>query len=111
MDLAQTLIESSKYVVFLDVDSSLPLDVEFLDNAVSKFEIDAKLGVLQFHSVPTNGHFNRLGRAVAVAQLGHRTRELIRSNGGFPTFYGHNAMWRRSLLDCNGSWLEHYRGN
>jgi cellulose synthase/poly-beta-1,6-N-acetylglucosamine synthase-like glycosyltransferase len=111
MDLAQTLIESSKYVVFLDVDSSMSLESDFLNVAVSKFEADSKLGILQFHSVPTNGHFNRLGRAVALAQLGHRTRELIRSNGGFATFYGHNAMWRRSLLDCNGSWLEHYRGN
>jgi cellulose synthase/poly-beta-1,6-N-acetylglucosamine synthase-like glycosyltransferase len=111
MDLAQALIKRAEYVVFLDIDSSLPLDVEFLDIAVAKFESDAKLGILQFHSVPTNGHFNRLSRAVALAQLGHRTRELIRSSGGFATFYGHNAMWRRSLLELNGSWLEHYRGN
>jgi cellulose synthase/poly-beta-1,6-N-acetylglucosamine synthase-like glycosyltransferase len=111
MDLAQRLIDTAEYVVFLDIDSSLPLDSKFLDAAVRKFETDAKLGILQFHSVPTNGHFNRLSRAVAVAQLGHRTRELIRSHGGFATFYGHNAMWRRSLLELNGSWLEHYRGN
>ena len=70
-----------------------------------------KLGVLQFHTVPTNNHFNRLSRAVSVAQHALRMTYLMRARGGFAMFYGHNGMWRRSLLDVNGSWLEHYRDN
>lgn len=111
IDLAQKLIVDSEYVVFLDVDSSLPLDTDLLDIAVNRFEDDPKLGVLQFHTVPTNNHFNRLSRAVSVAQHALRMTYLMRARGGFAMFYGHNGMWRRSLLDVNGSWLEHYRDN
>ena len=111
IDLAQKLIANSEYVVFLDVDSSLPLNADLLDRAVGRFQADPWLGVLQFHTVPTNSHFNRLSRAVAVSQHALRLSYLFRSRGGFSMFYGHNAMWRRSLLDVNGSWLEHYRDN
>ncbi|UGT92065.1 glycosyltransferase [Mycobacterium ostraviense] len=111
IDRALTVIKRSKYVVFLDIDSSLPLNAELLDIAVNKFEADPNLGVLQFHTVPTNNHFNQLSRAVAIAQHSLRIGQLIRASGGFAMFYGHNAMWRRSLLQLNGSWLEHYRGN
>ncbi len=111
IDLAQRLIADSEYVVFLDIDSSLPLEADLLDIAASRFESDPRLGVLQFHTVPTNNHFNRLSRAVAVAQHALRISYLTRARGGFAMFYGHNAMWRRALLDANGSWLEHYRDN
>ena len=111
IDLALKLITNSEYVAFLDVDSSLPLERDLLDFAVNEFLNDPKLGVLQLHTVPTNSHFNRLSRAVAVAQLALRMSSLMRASGGFAMFYGHNAIWRRSLLDMNGPWLEHYRDN
>lgn len=111
IDLAQRLIAEAEFVVFLDVDSSLPVDTDLLDLAVSRFAADPRLGVLQFHTVPTNNHFNRLSRAVGVAQHALRISYLMRARGGFAMFYGHNAMWRRELLHANGSWLEHYRDN
>ena len=111
IDLAQTLITDSEYVVFLDVDSSIPAHRKLLDVAVGEFEADSRLGILQFHTVATNDHFNQLTGPVAVLQNAARIQHLIRGSGGFAMFYGHNAMWRRALLDINGPWLEHYRGN
>lgn len=111
VDLAQRLIDAAHYVVLLDVDSSLPLHGDFLARAVNEFENDDRLGVLQFHTTATNDHFNRLTGPVAVAQNAVRIEHLIRAHGGFAMFYGHNAMWRRTLLDINGRWLETYRGN
>ncbi len=111
IDLAQTLIEDAKYVVLLDVDSSLPTRSHLLERSVNEFEHDDKLGVVQFHTVATNDHFDFLTGPVAVAQNALRIQSLIRADGGFALFYGHNAMWRRSLLEQSGRWLEHYRGN
>jgi len=111
LDLAQTLIGEAKYVVFLDVDSSLPLRDRLIERSVVDFESDERLGVLQFHTIATNDHFNSLTGPVAVAQNTLRLLHLLRADGGFAMFYGHNAMWRRSLLDAQGPWLEYYRGN
>lgn len=111
IDLAQSLIENSQYVVLLDIDSSIRMHDDVLTRAVAEFERDDDLGVLQFHTVATNDHFNHLTGPVAVAQNALRIKHLIRADGGFAMFYGHNAMWRRTLLELNGSWLEHYRGN
>lgn len=111
IDLGQSLIDSAEYVVFLDVDSSLPMHEDLLARAVNEFERDPQLGVLQFHTVATNAHFNEMTGAVAVIQNLLRIKLLLRASGGFAMFYGHNAMWRRSVLEINGPWLEHYRGN
>jgi len=110
IDLAQTLIAEAKYVVLLDVDSSLPLRGGLIGRSVADFETDEKLGILQFHTVATNDHFNALTGPVAVVQNALRILHLLRGDGGFAMFYGHNAMWRRALLDAQGPWLEHYRG-
>ncbi|WP_219818853.1 hypothetical protein, partial [Mycobacterium kansasii] len=88
VDLAQTLIEAAQYVVLIDVDSSLPMHGNFLARAVNEFEQDDRLGVLQFHTMATNDHFNRLTGPVAVAQNALRIEHLIRANGGFAMFYG-----------------------
>ena len=111
LDLAQTLLGDAAYVVLLDIDSSLPLRGRLLERAVRQFQDDARLGMLQFHTTATNDHFNPLSGAVAVAQNALRLKHLLRADGGFAMFYGHNAMWRRSLLDQFGPWLEHHRGN
>jgi len=110
IDLAQTLLVDARYVVLLDIDSSLPVRGGLIARSVADFETDDKLGVLQFHTTSTNDHFNDLTGPIAVAQNANRLKHLLRGDGGFAMFYGHNAMWRRSLLDENGSWLEHFRG-
>lgn len=110
INLVQTLVEAAQYTVFLQAASSISTHNNFLARAVNEFEQDDRLGVLQFHTVATNDHFNRLTGPVAVAQSALRIEQLIRANGGFAAFQGHNAMWRRTLLDINGPWLEPYCG-
>ncbi|MEV6678199.1 cyclic nucleotide-binding domain-containing protein [Streptomyces erythrochromogenes] len=111
VDLAQSLIGESRYVVLLDIDSSLPVYGDFLSRAVNEFECDETLGVLQFNTMATNDHFNQLTGPIAVTQSAMHVGQMVRGYGGFAIFYGHNAMWRRSTLDASGPWLEHYRGN
>lgn len=110
IDLAQEAIQTSEYVVILDIDSSIPLHDDLLTRSVNEFENDETLGILQYYTIATNDHFNHLTGPVAVGQNGLRIKHLIRGDGGFAMFLGHNAMWRKALLDINGPWLEHYRG-
>ncbi|MEU9130618.1 cyclic nucleotide-binding domain-containing protein [Kitasatospora sp. NPDC048540] len=110
VDLAQSLIAEAEYVVLLDIDSSLPLHGPLLETAVNEFECDERLGVLQFDTMATNDHFNGLTGPVTVVQSAMHVSQLIRGSGGFAIFYGHNAMWRRSVLEASGPWLDHYRG-
>lgn len=101
---------TGEYVVFVDVDSTMPRDPAFLTDALQDFAADPRLGFVQFHVVPTNGHFNALTRGVARFQHLHNAVDIVGGMGGFTLFKGHNAIWRRSALDAVGSWREELGG-
>lgn len=101
---------TGEYVVFLDVDSTLQKKSDCLSAALRHFDEDPALGFVQFHVVPTNGHFNPFTAGVARYQYMHNATDIVGGMGGFTLFKGHNAIWRKSVLDEIGSWLEHLHG-
>lgn len=109
LDLAQRFIEEGEFVVFLDVDSTLPNNGDLLERAVANFKADGNLGFLQFRIKATNAQFNALTRAVAANQDLLRFRMVSRGYGGYKIFEGHNGMWRKSVLDQLGAWTDYYR--
>ena len=111
LDLAQQFIEEGEFVVFLDVDSTLPSCGKLLERAVADFYADDTLGFIQFRIKATNAHFNSLTQAIAVSQDLLRLRMISRGYGGYKIFEGHNGIWRKTLLDELGSWVDYYRGN
>lgn len=98
---------TGEYVVFVDVDSTLPRESNCLPAALECFDEDAALGFVQFYVVPTNGHFNTFARGVAHYQHMHNATDIVGGMGGFTLFKGHNAIWKKSVLDEIGTWLEY----
>jgi hypothetical protein len=111
LDLAQELIREAEYVVFLDIDSTLMVQSSILEESILEFTTDSSLGFIQFHTLATNGHFNSLAETSAIIHNSFRIYTTMRSNGGFPLFYGHNGIFRKSALDQLGPWLERFRGD
>jgi cellulose synthase/poly-beta-1,6-N-acetylglucosamine synthase-like glycosyltransferase len=107
--LAQQNIKAAQLVVFLDVDSTLPTGGNLLERAVTEFEMDDKLGFLQFRIKATNSSFNSLTQAVAANQNLLKLRHISKGYGGYKIFEGHNAMWRKTVLDEIGVWTDYYR--
>lgn len=111
LDLGQTSIQEGEFVVFLDVDSTLPDSGNLLEQSVAQFEADSKLGFIQFRIKATNNHFNVLTQTIAVSQDLLRLRMISRGYGGQKIFEGHNGIWRKSALESSGPWTEYFRGN
>ena len=111
LDLAQSYIKEGEFVVILDVDSTLPEEGDLLERAVIEFEKDHNLGLLQFCIKATNNHFNHLTQAIATTQDLMRLRMISRGYGGYKIFEGHNGIWRKTVLDEIGSWVDYYKGN
>lgn len=109
LDLAQKYTKSD-YVVFLDIDSTLPKDGSFLQKSVVEFSKDPSLGWIQFVAKPTNYLFNICSRAIGTYQNLLRRTCFFKSKGGFTLFYGHNAIWRTSCLKELGPWFEKHNG-
>ena len=109
LDLAQKYTKSD-YVVFLDIDSTLPKDGSFLQKSVVEFLKDPSLGWIQFVAKPTNYLFNICSRAISTYQNLLRRTCYYKSQGGFTLFYGHNAIWRTSCLKELGPWFEKHKG-
>ncbi len=111
MDEGQKFVEDAEFVAILDVDSTLPLRKNLIDKSIAEFTADEKLGYIQYQMVATNHYFNQLTQAISVSQNFLRLKRHASSYGGFSFFLGHNGIWKRSLLDKTGPWLEYYRGN
>jgi cellulose synthase/poly-beta-1,6-N-acetylglucosamine synthase-like glycosyltransferase len=111
LDLAQQHIRNGELVVFLDVDSTLPISGTLLEQAAAQFEADDRLGFIQFRIYAANNDFNALTRAVAISQDLLRLRMIARGYGGYKIFEGHNGIWRKSVLDKIGPWTEYYRND
>ncbi len=111
LDLAQSYLSNdSEYVVFLDIDSTLPCDSNLLQRSIAEFGADNTLGWVQFLTKSTNNSFNKASEAIGVYQNLLRITCHFRSFGGFTLFYGHNAIWKRECLEKLGPWLEKHRG-
>jgi len=97
LDLAEKSIKEGKYLVILDVDSTLPDNKKLLDRAVAELEQDERLGFIQFHMKASNNHFNELTQSVAASQDLHRLRLTGRSSGGYKIFEG-RIRWMTGLI-------------
>jgi cellulose synthase/poly-beta-1,6-N-acetylglucosamine synthase-like glycosyltransferase len=111
LDVAQRHIKEGEFVVFLDVDSTLPDTENLLERSIAEFETDGKLGFLQFRMKGTNAHFNDLTQSVSTYQDLFRLRAFSRGYGGYKIFDGHNGMWRKTVLDKIDAWTDFYRGD
>lgn len=109
LDLAEKHIKSD-YVVFLDIDSTLPKEGNIIQKSVAEFAREDTLGWIQFVAKPTNYLFNRCSRAISTYQNLLRRTCFFKSKGGFTLFYGHNAIWRTSCLKVLGPWFEKHNG-
>lgn len=105
--LAQTRAD---YVLFLDVDSTLPRRERLLQRALALLQSDARLALVHFDVSPSNLRVNALTRSIGIAQYQHKLFHNICSAGGFQMFQGHNGLWKKAVLDQLGSWVMYHRG-
>lgn len=111
IDLAiRNLPPEVKYVVLLDIDSTLPRKENIIRRSLGYFQQDETLGIIQYQIIPTNLCFNRFSLVASINMYQYRLRHWIDGEGGFPFFLGHNAIWRREVLDRIGDWTESYKG-
>ncbi len=110
LDLAQKHLGDSEYVVFLDIDSTLPKNLQIIEKSILEFKKDLSLGWIQFYTKSTNHNFSIRARAIGIFQNLLRINTHFRSQGGFTLFYGHNSIWRKSCLLKLGPWFEKHRG-
>lgn len=107
LDVAMDLIGDAEFVLFLDVDSSVPHRGDTLAVAVAALQADPRLGFIQFSSRATNWCFSHVARAAALWQDLRNSRLATASTDGFPVFYGHNAVWRTATLRETGAWTQY----
>lgn len=107
LDLALQMV-TGEYVVFVDVDSSFQKSKKPINRALKLFNQDPNIAFIQFHIVPTNGHFNKITNGVSLFQHMYGSTDNVGGMGGFTLFRGHNAIWRKEVLDKIGSWYETY---
>jgi hypothetical protein len=99
-----------EYVVMLDIDSTLPHRENIILRSLGYFGQDDTLGIIQYQIIPTNLCFNRFSLVASINMYQYRLRHWFDGEGGFPFFLGHNAIWRREVLDRIGDWTEYYKG-
>lgn len=111
LDLALEHAQSD-FLLYLDVDSTVPRRGDGIKQAIADMQADPELGYVQFWSIAVNGgdESNRITSANAAFMLQLRTFEVLRGHGGFPMFLGHNGLWRRETVVACGPWLQHFRG-
>jgi|GEM_PF-1348256 len=107
LDIALTYV-TAEFIMYLDIDSTLKKDT--LLRAMPLLARDPSLGFLQLQTVPTNA---RNGSPLALAQSlrGYFLRFITNTNAysSHNLFYGHNAIWRASVVREIGSCLEYYK--
>lgn len=110
LDVAMGLVGDAEFVLFLDVDSTVPHRGDTLAVAVAALQADPELGFVQFSSRATNWCFSRVASAAALWQDLRNSRLATASTDGFPVFYGHNAVWRTAALREAGAWTQYHDG-
>jgi len=96
-------------VLYLDVDSTLMEDS--LLRALPLFQWDSKLAFVQLHALPSNAKFkSKLSTYHALQNYFLRFGTAYLANTSHALFYGHNAIWRTSVLREIGDSLEYHRG-
>ncbi len=97
------------YVMFLDVDSTLPRDA--LRKPMSSFLNNPRLGFVQLQTIPTNvKDSSNLALAEGIKCYMQRFILGLNMHGGHMMFYGHNAIWRKTAIDQMGDTLEYHNG-
>ncbi|PCK08246.1 MAG: hypothetical protein COA42_10270 [Alteromonadaceae bacterium] len=108
LDVAIAAVDS-ECVLFLDIDSTLREDS--LLRVVPQFELDETLGFIQLHTYPTNTTGGSiLAMAQGISGYLQRLYLVMNTHGGFPLFFGHNAVWRTKAVRDIGSVLEEHNG-
>ncbi|WP_158218579.1 glycosyltransferase [Synechococcus sp. 1G10] len=96
LDLAIKVI-SAELVLFLDVDNSVPADLLIMH--ATAFQQDKGLAFLQFYNIPVSHPLGRVASATGNLLERWKYEEFLRADiGGWPSFQGHNCLWRTSVL-------------
>ena len=106
LDIASKYV-SFDYVMFLDADSTVPKDA--INVAIPEFNKNERLGFVTFLIESSNYNFNFATKVMSIFQNSIRYFNEFVGKYGYCNFQGHNAIWRKNVLDKIGSWEEYHR--
>ncbi len=108
LDLAMDAV-TAELLLYLDVDSTLRPDT--LLRIAPMFNWDEKIGFVQLYTVPTNANGKSpLAFVQSLRNYFLRLEMVFLTHASHSLFYGHNAVWRTSLVRELGRCLEYHRG-
>jgi cellulose synthase/poly-beta-1,6-N-acetylglucosamine synthase-like glycosyltransferase len=108
LDIAMEYV-GNDYILYLDVDSTLEHDS--LLKIMPLFQRDTDLAFVQLQAIPANvAAASPLGKAQAIQSYFLRFGTIFLANTSHALFYGHNAIWRTSVVRELGACLESFRG-
>lgn len=93
-----------EYIMYVDADSIFTSDT--LARVIPEFKADENLGYIQMMTLANNIGVNELSRAVGIQQTVQRFVLGEFGNWGIPIFYGHNAIFKRTVIDDLDGFLE-----
>lgn len=107
LDIALNQV-SADYILYLDVDSTVHKDT--LMRIIPMFKNDESLGFVQLHTAPTNAKDESpLALTQSLRNYFLRLETLLNTYISHSLFYGHNAVWRTSVVREMGDCLEYHR--
>ncbi|OEZ33573.1 glycosyl transferase [Francisella endosymbiont of Amblyomma maculatum] len=95
------------YVLFLDVDSTLPENA--LKVALPEFKRNSKLGFVSFLIESTNYSTNLVTKVASIFQNTIRYFNEFVGKYGYCNYQGHNGIWSRKALEATSKWEEYHR--
>lgn len=108
LDMALEVVQAD-LMLYLDVDSTLRPDT--LLRTVPMFDWDEKLGFVQLYTVPTNSNGkSSLAFVQSLRNYFLRLEMVFLAHASHSLFFGHNAVWRTSVVKELGECLEYHRG-
>ncbi len=100
---------TSSLVLFLDIDSTIGADT--LLRVVPSFNRDAYLGFAQIQTIPTNiNGLSSLAIPHSLRSYFMRLQSAFSMFASHELFYGHNAIWRTSVIREMGGCLDYHKG-
>ncbi len=100
---------TSDVVLFLDVDSTLSENC--LIQSIPILMKEESNAFVQMETMPTNMEDdNLITRVQGISSLLQRRIQGGCMNSFYSMFYGHNAVWKRKVLEDVGSWVEEHKG-
>ncbi len=90
--------------MYVDTDSTFEQGT--LNELMCEFEKTPEVAYIQLMTAANNMHINRLSKVTGIQQTMARFVLGETGNWGIPIFYGHNAIFRREVVEKVGTFLE-----